>query len=419
VSPPTRLVVRALAVPVAAGRMVLAVPVTYLAVLTGAAWFATLTGRPRRTASGAGHRIAVLIPAHDEEQVIGETLRAMAALEYPADRHRVHVVADHCTDATIAIATAAGVEVLEHDGATRGKGPALQWAIGRLLDGDEPPDVFVVVDADTVVDPRLLTVVDEAISAGARAVQGQYRVRDPGSSPAAGLRAAALALRHHLRPLGRTTLGASSGLYGNGMAFTADVLRRRDWSGHLTEDVELQMELLLDGILVEYAPAAVVEAEMPATLSGAQTQNERWERGRLDLARRYVPRLVRDATRRPGAAPPAGAPRVAAADAVLDHLVPPLSVLVAATGAVAVAGAALRMVAPVGRPRQGWGLVALLAGHVVSGLVLARAPRSVYRSFVHAPGMVVWKVRLWVRMLLGRSDVDWVRTARVSGEPSS
>ena len=405
--------------PVTAGRTILAVPVTYLAVLTGAAWYATLTGRPRRNTAGAGHRIAVLIPAHNEEQVIGETLRAMSALDYPADRHRVHVVADHCTDGTVAIATTAGVEVHEHEGAARGKGPALQWAIGRLLDGEEPPGVFVVVDADTVVDPRLLTVIDEAITAGARAVQGQYRVRDPGSSPAAGLRAAALALRHHLRPLGRTTLGASSGLYGNGMAFTADVLRRRDWSGHLTEDVEFQMELLLDGILVEYAPTAVVEAEMPATLSGAQTQNERWERGRLDLARRYVPRLARAATGRSGAAPGAlRVPRVAAADAVLDHLVPPLSVLVAATGAVAVAGTALRAVSPTGRPRRGWGLVALLAGHVVSGLVLARVPRSVYRSFVHAPGMVVWKVRLWVRMLLRRGDVDWIRTARVGGEPN-
>ena len=105
---------------------------------------------------------------------------------------------------------------------------------------------------------------------GRRPCKGQYRVRDPGASTGAGLRAAALALRHHLRPLGRTTLGASSGLYGNGMAFRADVLRRRTWTDHLTEDIELQMELLLDGTLVAYAPDAVVEAEMPSTLDGAR-----------------------------------------------------------------------------------------------------------------------------------------------------
>ena len=77
------------------------------------------------------------------------------------------------------------------------------------------------------------------------------------------------------------------------MAFTRRALTVGTWSNHLTEDIELQMELLFAGILVAYAPTAVVEAEMPATLQAAVTQNERWERGRLQLAKRYVPTLLR------------------------------------------------------------------------------------------------------------------------------
>ena len=144
--------------------------------------------------------------------------------------------------------------------------------------------------------------LERQLAAGALVVQGQYRVRDSGASPAAGLRAIALALRHHLRPLGRTALGGSSGLYGNGMAFRSSVLRGRSWSNHLTEDLELQMELLLDGIPVAYAPDAVVEAAMPSTLEASATQNERWERGRVELARRYVPRLLRRAIEQSGRA---------------------------------------------------------------------------------------------------------------------
>ena len=177
------------------------------------------------------------------------------------------------------------------------------------------------------------------------------------------------------------------------------------------------MELLLDGILVPVRADAVVEAEMPATLVGG-ADAERALGARPPRSRPALRPPSWSASRPPGAAP-AEPPRIAAADAVLDHLVPPLSVLVAATGGVAVAGTALRAISPVGRPRAGWGLVAALAGHVASGLVLARAPRSVYRSFVHAPRMVVWKVRLWVRMALRRGDVDWVRTARVGGGPSA
>jgi 1,2-diacylglycerol 3-beta-glucosyltransferase len=391
----------------AAARIVLAVPVGYLSVLTGAAWVATAAKgrRARATEAPPTARFAVLVPAHDEEPVIGATLEALGGLDYPAERYRVHVVADHCTDRTVEIARAAGVEVHEHAGARRGKGPALAWVIRTLLEAPDgqAPDVVVVVDADTVVDKGFLREVARAVASGAHAVQGQYRVRDPDTSAAAGLRAAALAARHHLRPLGRTAIGASCGLYGNGMAFTAAVVRGRDWSGHLTEDIEFQMDLLLDGIRVAYAPEAVVEAEMPSTFEDARTQNERWERGRIELARRYVPRLAR------AAVAPDARNRIAAADAVLDHLVPPLSVLAVAVGVVAATSVVVGRRA---RPKSALLLCAALGAHVMSALVLARAPASVYRSLLHAPEMVVWKVRLWLRMLAGPGEGGWVRTAR-------
>ncbi|MET0326659.1 MAG: glycosyltransferase family 2 protein [Ilumatobacteraceae bacterium] len=394
-------------------RGALAVPVAYLTVLTAAAWVATVRPR-RRPGSPGGRSFALLVPAHDEEDVIGETLAALLALEYPASLRSVHVIADHCTDATVDIALACGVEVHRRDGVIRGKGPGLASVIDELTSdaSGAPPDAFVIVDADTIVAPGFLDAVDQAMAGGSAAVQGQYRVRDPGASTGAGLRAAALTLRHHLRPLGRTTLGASSGLYGNGMAFRRELLQGRAWTNHLTEDIEMQMELLLEGTLVAYAPDAVVEAEMPATLGGAVTQNERWERGRLDLARRYIPVLARATVDR------RGRQRVAAADALLDHLVPPLSVLVAAVGGVTVAQLAVTAVRRDRFARSAVVLPVAIVVHVASGLVLGRAPASVYRSLIHAPAMVVWKVRLWARMLGGGDDdVAWVRTARTGTAP--
>jgi hypothetical protein len=351
----------------------------------------------------------VLIPAHDEEEVIADTLRALAASEYPQDLYAVHVVADHCTDGTVELVREAGVDVRENTSGSRGKGPALQWLLGEVLGeadaAGRPVDAVVIVDADTVVERGFLAAVAGRLESGEVVVQGQYRVRDPATSTATALRGAALALRHHLRPLGRTALGGSCGLFGNGMAFTTDVLRSRSWTDHLTEDIELQNELLLAGVLVAYEPAAVVEAMMPTTLEGARTQNERWERGRIELAERFVPRLVALARRD-------GARRVAAVDEVLDHLVPPLSVLVAATGATAVAATGVALARGARRPVKGCGLVVALAVHVLSGLVLARAPRAVYVALLRAPAMVLWKVRLWGRMLVRPGDEGWARTAR-------
>ena len=171
-------------------------------------------------------------PPTTRSRCIGATLRALAALDYPADLYRVHVVADHCTDRTVEIARAAGVEVHEHAGERRGQGPgAGAGRSRRLLDARRRRSArtsFVIVDADTDRRPGLPARARAGDGRrGSRPCRASTACAIPRTSPAAGLRAAALACRHHLRPLGRTALGASCGLYGNGMAFAAAVLRGR------------------------------------------------------------------------------------------------------------------------------------------------------------------------------------------------
>jgi 1,2-diacylglycerol 3-beta-glucosyltransferase len=380
----------------------------YLAVLTVGA----VRRRPARVAPVSEppqHRLAVLIPAHDEERVIARTLDSLRQLDYPADLLAVHVVADNCTDATADIVRAAGVEVHERIAPDDpGKGPALQWLLARLR--DEPADAVVFVDADTSVHADALRRIEAELRRGATVVQAHYAVRDAGSSPTVAFRAAAFAARTYLRPLGRTAIGGSAGLHGNGMAFRADVLERRSWSDHLTEDVELHLDLLLDGTLVAFAPAATVEAEMPETLEAARTQHERWERGRLDLLRRYAPGLARRAV----AGGPAG--RVAYVDALLDQLVPPFSVVVAGSGLWGTAAFVRAVVTPSpARTRElvvASAVVAAQVGYVLTALRLVNAPASVYRALLRAPAMVWWKLRLWGRVLTRPSGVRWIRTAR-------
>ena len=402
-----RVVGRVVRVAVALAGTSLAAVVGYLGLLTGAAWWATL--RRRRPPPGERHRYLIVIPAHDEERLIGATLDSLAVLDHPPDRYDVHVVADHCTDGTAEVVRAHGVDVHVRDEGEPGKGPALQWLLRRLADHVETRDAVVFVDADTSVDAGFLRAVDAHLAAGAEVVQGYYGVRDAGTSPVVAFRAAAFAGRNYLRPLGRTTIGGTAGLYGNGMVFRTAVLQRHGWSGHLTEDAELQLDLLLDGVKVDFAPAARVEAEMPDTLAAAQSQHERWERGRLDLARRYVPTLLAQTVR----GGPAG--RVASLDAALDQAVPPFSI-VAAGGLAWAAVALLRCVVWPSRRhrrrlRRAIGGLIVQTVYVLSALRLVHAPAAVYRSLLGAPRMVAWKIGLWSRVLV-RPPERWIRTAR-------
>lgn len=381
----------------------------YLAVITGAARRKP-TSR-RRPARSTSLRFAIFVPAHNEEAVIGEALESFRRLDYPAEQFVVHVVADNCTDGTADVVTRFGFSVHERtDLAAPGKGPALNWLFDRLQDGGEQFDAVVIVDADTRLRADFLQHVCRALDDGARAAQGLYMVHDAAASPATALRAAAMACRHNLRPLGRTALGASCGLYGNGMVFDTELMKGRRWSGHLTEDAEFQMDLLLDGELVVYVPDAVLEAEMPRTLEASATQNQRWELGRLQMARRYVPILAK----RIASGPPQL--RVAYADAIVDHLVPPLSVLVA-TNASCMLGAAA-MTGARGRRTDRLNLVvsvlsgAAIVAHVLAGLRSVNAPRSTYRALLSAPRLIAWKLALWIRVLARPNDVTWTRTAR-------
>ena len=394
----------------AAAGAALATITLYLDVLTLAAVVASWRSRHWTGPSRLDSTFAVLVPAHNEEQLIGETVSSLVGQDYPSSRFGVHVVADNCSDRTAELARAAGAEVHErHAPANPGKGPALEWLVAELAARGNVPDAYVVIDADTVADPGFLSAVDDALGSGADVVQGHYSVRNPSTSPVVAFRTAAMAVRTHLRPRGRMAIGGTAGLHGNGMAFRADLLHDRPMSAHLTEDVELQLDLLtVGGTKVRFAPDARVSAEMPVTLEAAEAQHRRWEGGRIDLARRYVPMLVRRSiTGGPGG-------RVAYADAALDVVIPPISVVVAATAAWGVASAARSL--PAGRVRRSTGVaVVLLAGQaltVFSALGLVRAPRAVYRSLLGAPRLVAWKVGLWLRVIARPSEATWTRTTR-------
>ena|SRR5690242_10616174 len=393
----------------------LAVPVAYLVVVTFAALLAARrrarmphAADPLASADPARlPRIAVLVPAHDEELLIGRLLDSLARLTYPRACRDVYVVADNCADRTAEIVRAIGwAHVYErHDTARRGKGYALQDLLSRMETAGNVYDAYVIVDADAVVDAHYLDHLAAAILRGARALQGQNTVLNTLDAPSTVLRWLALTLMNHVRPLGRNGLGASATLTGNGMCLTRDLLRAHPWQAHgATEDYQYYLTLVTAGERVRYVPEAVVRSEMPATFAQMRTQDVRWESQAPEQ-------------RRAGAAWAllAGALRQrdpVRLDALLELIAPPLSPLVAAVLACAIAGALLR--APLAFA-GGALLCAGVACYVGSALYLLRPPPAAYRALLHAPRFIAWK--LWVLLALRRKHSRsgaWVRTTRAA-----
>jgi poly-beta-1,6-N-acetyl-D-glucosamine synthase len=98
--------------------------------------------------------ITVLIPAHDEEGCISETLASLKAQSHPPER--IVVVADNCTDRTVDLARAAGVEVFETVANTKKKAGGLNQALAQVMPGMGDNDCVMVMDADTTLDAGFL-----------------------------------------------------------------------------------------------------------------------------------------------------------------------------------------------------------------------------------------------------------------------
>jgi hypothetical protein len=75
--------------------------------------------------------VTVLVPAHNEEVSLPATLASLREQTRPPER--VIVVADNCTDSTVALAEAAGAEVVESVDNTHKKAGALNQVLARLL----------------------------------------------------------------------------------------------------------------------------------------------------------------------------------------------------------------------------------------------------------------------------------------------
>lgn len=376
----------------------------YLVVLSSAA---LVRPRHRPEAPRGSPRVTLLVPAHDEAALVGRCVRSLLEQSYPSSHYEVVVVADNCSDATASVAEAAGATVLVREDAARpGKGRALRWAMDTVLSAEDPPEAIGVVDADSVAEPDFLACLVEEERRGWPVVQGEYLALTEGSSARAQLRAAAFLLFHRVRFAGRAVLGLPCALVGNGMLFSAPVLRAHPWSAFSNvEDLEYSIELRLAGIRPRFAPTARIVGPVSAGGRAARIQRLRWEGGRLDVVRRRLPALLGAIVRER---------RLDLLDAAVDLAVPPLGILAAIALAGLGAAVGLGVAGDLSPMALTLWAVAVLAVplHVLLGLIAGHAPSSMYRALLIAPALVVAELATRARLLGGLNAGSWVRTER-------
>lgn len=238
-----------------------------------------------------GSKFAVFIPAHNEANVIADSVRTIMSAEYPKDLFRVFVIADNCTDNTVQLARQAGAKVLKrYDLTKRGKQFALDWAFKQI--DLSKYDAVVVLDADNQIDKGFFSVLDCYLSQGHRVIQGYVETKNPNDSWITANYAYMFWYMCRLQMI-RTKLGLSAWLAGTGLCIRTDILQKVGFKiNTLVDDVEYTCQLILSGEKVTFAPGAVTYDQKPVGLSDSLKQRLRWIRGQTQVTIKYLPKLA-------------------------------------------------------------------------------------------------------------------------------
>lgn len=347
---------------------------------------------------------AVLIPAHNEEQVVADTLRPLLGGER-ASGGRVLVVADNCTDGTAELCRLMGAEVVERLSPTeRGKGYALQFGLDHL--SRCPPDVVVILDADCTVSANGLVELAAACVESGLPTQSAYLMHaKEGASVSAKVSEFAWLVKTLIRPLGWGRFTGQCQLLGSGMAFPWAVLNRFNLaSGHLVEDLRLTTDLAKSGVRVRFHPHVRVDSFFPTSTTSRSVQSRRWEHGHLGMIVSEVPALLAHALRTRNGSSLALA---------LDMLVPPLSLLVLLVFLMAATEWVLAAFTSDALWFAEWAtfLLLLLSGAVARAWSLWGRAILTPTELLQIPSFVLTKLGIYGRFVTKR-EKDWNRSDR-------
>ncbi|MGO8885861.1 MAG: glycosyltransferase family 2 protein [Streptosporangiaceae bacterium] len=277
--------------------------VGYYALLLTVQTARTLSRPLRRSRSGPDRRdpfMVLVIPARNEQAVIGQTLATLEALDYP-DR-LVLVMDDGSADATGQVASSftwcGRVHVIRRDPAVagRGKGAVLNHAFAVVsqmvadhdprLRGRSADEVVVgVVDADGQLEASALTKVAPYFSGRRNArvggVQIGVRIANATTNLLTWMQDIEFVGFSALVQDSRNSFG-SVGLGGNGQFTRLSALqglRRSPWTACLSEDLDLSLSLAEAGWEIRYCPRTFVAQQGLTRLAPLLRQRARWIQG--------------------------------------------------------------------------------------------------------------------------------------------
>ncbi len=243
-------------------------------------------------------RIAVIIPAHNEGEVISDTVKLLFAKQkYPRELFDVYVVAHNCTDDTATLAEQAGAKVLVFNDPDPRRGRAayaLNHGMQQMLATGIPYDFVLHIDADNHLNDEFFSLMNDAFQAGcqiARPYESALNMTQNKFTKACGLY---YTFDSRFSSRVRERLHIDAHVNGSGAMYSYEIIKRvggYDCTA-MADDTEFCFKRMLQGYRCHFVEDAIVYEDLPSTFKDTFSRNRRIAAGNLRLLGRYTPALL-------------------------------------------------------------------------------------------------------------------------------
>ena len=248
----------------------------------------------------------ILIPCHNEEEVIQDNLESIYNSTYDKHFYHVTVICDNCNDSTESKVLDfkkkhpdMNVEPIAVKGGSKPK--ALNKCIQKLKESGEwdLAEYVLILDSDNKISKTLLETYNKLHNKGNDILQCRILSDNDNSFIAKGFASAFNHMAYSFQ-IARNRLGLSASISGTGFSVEKNIFEKHFFKcDSLTEDLEFSVYCILDGYKVKYVHNEYTLNQNLDKLKPSIVQRVRWNRGHQMVARKMVKKLIKKFIKEP------------------------------------------------------------------------------------------------------------------------
>lgn len=232
------------------------------------------------------HKYGIIIPARNEEPVVGGLIQSVYKNNYPQDKLQVFVIAHNCTDKTAEVARNLGATVYEYNNPDeRTMGYAFKYLFEQIEKdyGTQNYDGFFLFNADNILDANYFEKMNDAFDAteGKSVITSFRNSKNFSTNLISGMYGLYFMSGCLLESRGRTAVGCSTRVQGTGYVINSKLVKDGWPYVTLTEDWEFTADQVINNTKIEFCDDAIFYDEQPTTFKVMWRQRVRWSRGHL------------------------------------------------------------------------------------------------------------------------------------------